>query len=287
VASAWKIAVGGDRAAVLDALANEVQILDLAARTSRRFRTGETPIDGVYVGRDLYVLDRDAATVERFTDDGPTTSVHVAEDPAFMRVAGDILYVYSRRGGVVEAIALPRFTIVRRAVIAPFASDFEIAGRTGYLVFPREARIRPFALDTLRAGPGIPVGAVPVDLELASRSNALSAGTLAVADPAAKRVWMIEGAQSMSQAVARGFIRGFLGLGLFGNRDSPFPAGVDRVWSQAGDLLGYDSSTGTLYRIRGAKGSVVAENVSPRSFAAMGSSVVIFQNGRLRLLVTR
>jgi hypothetical protein len=178
---------------------------------------------------------------------------------------------------------IERDRVVRRAVIAPFASDLEVDGATAYLLFPREAHIRTVDLRTLRASGSVAVGAVPIDLALAGGGSAITARVVAVADPSAKRVWLTEGTQSLTQAVARGFLRGVLGLGLFGNRSSEFPTGVDRVLARGARWLAYDSSSGTLYRVTRQKSSVVASGIAPGAFALTADGIAYWQNGRVRI----
>lgn len=280
VAQASRIAVGSDYVAVIDSFANEALVVDLASGRSQRSTTGETPVDARFIGRDLFVVDRDASRVERIG--GP--SVKVAPDPAFARVANKMLYVYSRLDGVVQEIRPETMRIARTVVVAPFASDFETDGNTGYLVYPRDAKLRTFSLATLKRGPDIAAGVVPVDLAVTARANTLSASRLALADPSAKRVWIVEGSQSIARAVARGFIRGLLGLGLFAPRGSDFPTGVDRIVSRGSLTIAYDSTTQTLYRLKGSKGAVMAREVGPEAFAAGERGVAVWQNGALRLI---
>jgi len=272
VQNATAIVVGPDRVAVLDALNNEAVIADLTTGKTTRVRTAETPIAGAFVGRDLYILARDARLVERI--DGPR--FRVDPDPAFLREAGGRLYVYSRATGVIEEIGTKR-----RVTVAPFASDFEISGSTAYLAFPREARIRMVDLRTMKPRGAVTVGAVPVDLAFAGGGTALTARILAVADPSAKRVWLTETTQSTAQAIARGFLRGFLGLGLFGSRSSQFPTGVDRVAVRDKLWVAYDSSSGTLYRFTKSKSSVIAKGIAPQGFALTAGGVVYWKDGTL------
>jgi hypothetical protein len=262
------LVAGPNHVALLDGVANSVRVID-----GPTHKTGETPVDAVFLGKDLYVLERDARTL---TLAGTSRRVQVAADPAFVREGGGRLYVYSRGTGVVEEITRD-LTIARRVQLAPFASDFEIIGRNGYLAFPAEAKLRTFALGTMKPLGEIKVGAVPVDLA--------SAGgiTLAIADPSAKRVWLIEGEQSLTQAVARGFIRGLLGLGLSANRHSDFPTGIDRVATRGSLWVAYDSSSGTLYRFTKSKVSVLARNVEPGSWVLTESGVLIWDGTALRL----
>jgi hypothetical protein len=275
-----RIVAGTDRIAVLDSLANAVQLIDRSTGRSQRVRTGETPVDAVFLGRDLYVLSRDASRLERIGG----SAVVLAPDPAFVRTANNVIYVYSRLDGVVQEIEPATMRITRTVTLAPFASDFEIDGRTGYLVYPADAKLRTFMLSTMKRGSDIAAGAVPVDLAVTRRENALSASRLAIADPSAKRVWITEGEQSVARAIARGFIRGLLGLGLFSPKSSDFPSGVDRVVSRGSMTVAYDSTTQTLYRLKGSKGQVVARDIPPGAFALTDSGVALWQNGALRLI---
>ena len=277
VAHPSRIVVSADRVAVLDPLADEVRIVELANGRGTTSRTRETPIDGVFVGRELYVLDRDARVVERVRDHAV---VQTGPDPAFLREANGVLYVYTRGDGVVSEIAATPFAMRRTASVAPFASDFEIDAKNGYLVFPRSGKIRFVSLRDMKASGEIPIGAVPVDVAFAGGGSAITARTLAVADPAAKRVWLIEGQQSFGEAVARGFLRGLLGLGLYSGGKSQFPTGVDRVFRG----FAYDSASGTLYRYTKSASAAVAKGIGPQEFALTDAGVVVWESGRLRML---
>lgn len=256
VEHATAIVTGRDRVAVLDALNNEAVIADLATGKTTRMQTAETPVGGAFTGDRLFVLGR--------------------EQGDFLRESNGALYTYSRMSGTLTEVATKR-----TVQVAPFASDFEIGGRTGYLVFPREARIRTVDLPAMKTTGSVSVGAVPVDLAFAGGGSAITARILAVADPSAKRVWLTEGTQSTMQAVARGFLRGFLGLGLFGNRSSQFPTGVDRVVIRDKVWVAYDSSSGTLYRFTKSKSTVIAKGVAPQAFAVTSSGVVYWKDGKL------
>jgi hypothetical protein len=250
------IVASDEQVAVLDALNNEAVIADLKTGRTMRIDTAETPIAATFVDRELYVLARDARLLQH-----GSTRIPLAADPSFLRSGNGKLYVYSRAAGLIEEIENDRVT--RQVSIAPFASDFELSGTTAYLACPRDARIRTVDLEAMKAGDELAVGAVPVDLAFAGGGTALTARILAVADPSAKRVWLAEGTQSMAKAIARGFLRGFLGLGLFGGRASQFPTGVDRVEIRGKQWIAYDSSSGTLYRFTRKKSSVVAKGVAP------------------------
>src|SRR3954464_1129837 len=224
------IAASNERIAVLDPLANEARIVELATGRATTVHTGETPIAGVFVGTTLYLLERDAPALERIGADGTRASISTGADPAFLRESNGKLFVYARGEGLVQEVTTTPFAIRRNARVTPFASDFEVDAKNAYLVDPHGAKIGIVNLDSMQSTGTIEVGAVPVSFAFASTGTSLTARTLAVADPSAKKVWMIEGAQSVTQAFTRGFLRGLIGLGLFGSGASQFPTGVDRVF---------------------------------------------------------
>ena len=266
VANATAVAASNDQVVVLDALHDEAVIADLATGRIARIETAETPIAAAFDGGELYILCRDARVLQH-----GNARIALSADPAFLKTANGKVYVYARAAGIVEEIENDRVT--RRFSTAPFASDFEISGDTAYLAYPRDARIRTIDLQEMKTSGEIAVGAVPVDLAFAGGGTALTARILAVADPSAKRVWLTEGTQSTAKAVARGFLRGFLGLGLFGSRASQFPTGVDRVEVHGKQWLAYDSSSGTLYRFDRKTSSVIARNVAPGAFTLTRNGV--------------
>lgn len=275
-----RIVVSPTHAALIDGLNNAVVVVNLANGRSERMTTSETPVDALFVNDDLFLLCRDAHRLE--TRDG--RFVELARDPALMREANGRIYVYSRAGGVMQEIDPRSMRITRTLPIAPFASSFAVDGRTGYLTYPAEARLRTFSLATMKVTSDVAAGAVPIDIAVAARANALSASRVAIADPSAKRVWMIEGEQSVAKAVTRGFLRGLLGLGLFRPRSVEFPKGVDRVVARGTMTLAYDSLSRTLYRIDGSKANVIANDVEPGAFAIAERGVIVWQNGSLRLI---
>jgi hypothetical protein len=277
VANPTSIVAGDDRVAVLDALSSDVRIVELGSGRGTTLECGETPLGGVFLGRALYLLERDARALERIGGDGARASIELAADPAFLREARGRLYVYARAAGVLQEITASPFAIARSVSVAPFASDFQTDGTNAYFVHPREAKIRVVALATMKPSGEIAVGAVPVALAIASSH------TLAVADPSAKRVWTIEGSQSFSQAFARGFLRGLLGLGIRPSRNSDFPTGVDRVLVRGNLLLAYDTSSATLYRVAQAKSSIVAKDVRPQAFTATSAGVFVWDDAVRRL----
>jgi len=275
------IATSNQRIAVLDPLANEARIVELATGRATAVHTGETPIAGMFIGTTLYLLERDARALERIGADGTRASVSTGADPAFLREANGRLYVYSRGEGLVEEIGTVPFAIRRSARVTPFASDFEIDAKNAYICDPQTAKIGIVNLAAMQPAGSIDVGAVPVSFAFASTGTSLTARTLAVADPSAKKVWLIEGAQSVTQAFTRGFLRGLIGLGLFGSGASQFPTGVDRVFVRGARWYAFDSSSGTLYRFNKSSSSVIAKNV--RSLAVSADGVFVWNDAVWRL----
>ena len=271
------IVAGDDRVAVVDALSNEVRVVELGSGRGTTFKCGETPVDGIFDARALYLLERDARALERIGAGGTGASINVGADPTFLRQANGRLYVYSRAAGLLQEISTSPLAVARSVSVAPFASDLQIDGDNAYLVYPREAKIRVVALASMKPAGETAVGAVPVALAFAEPQ------TLAVADPSAKRVWMIEGAQSFRQAFLRGFFRGLLGLGIRPNRNSDFPTGVDRVLVRGKLLFAYDSSSGTLYRVAKAKSVVVAQDLQPQSFVVTADAAYVWDDTVRRL----
>ena len=283
VKSPAAIVTSQDRVAVLDPLANEVSITDLATKKSTSIRTGETPIDGIFIGRNLYLLARDANALERIGADGSKTSIALASDPAFLRERNGTLYTYSRATGVLQEISTSPFIVKRSVRVRPFASDLEVDGQNAYLAYPRDANIGVVKLATMKTSGRIDAGAVPIDVAFAAGGSALTARTLAIADPSGKRVWLIEGAQTISQAIARGFLRGLLGLGLAGSRGSQFPTGVDRVAIRGSRWYAYDSSARTLFRFTKRNSRVLAKNVAPTAFSVGPDAVFVWDETVRRL----
>ncbi len=271
------IVAGSERVAVLDALSSSVRVVELGSGRGMTISCGETPVAGLFAGSALYLLERDARALERIGADGARASINTAADPAFLREAAGRLYVYSRTAGLLQEITTTPFAVARSTAVAPFASDFQIDRGNAYFVYPREAKVRVVALASMKSAGETAVGAVPVAVAF-TPSHAL-----AVADPSAKRVWMIEGAQSFGQAFARGFLRGLLGLGIRPNRNSDFPTGVDRVLPRGNVLFAYDTSSGTLYRVAKEKSTVVAKGIRPQSFAIVSDGVLVWDEAVRRL----
>jgi len=277
------IVTSKDQIAVLDPLANEARIVELATGRGRTVRTGETPIAGAFVGGALFVLERDARALERIGADGTRASVSTHADPAFLRERNGVLYVYCRADGVVLEVLSSSFVVRRTAKAAAFGSDFEIDGRNAYILQPRGGAMTTVSLETMTVTGAYNVGAVPVDLDITSGGTALTASTIAVADPALKKVWITEGAQSTTQAFMRGFLRGLIGLGLFGGNASQFPTGVDRVIVRGRNCFAYDTSSGTLYRFDRKSSKVVAKGIALQRLAITDEGVFVWSDEVRRL----
>jgi hypothetical protein len=278
-----RIVTSNQQAAIIDPLASQIRMIDLPSGRGTTLRTGETPIDGMFSNGRLYLLERDARALERIGADGARASIALAADPAFLRQAGDRIYVYSRMAGVIQEITTAPFELRRIVEVAPFASDLELDTKNAYLTYPRGGKIRIVSLATMKNSGSFDVGAVPVDAAFASSGTALTARTLAVADPSAKRVWMVQGAESFAQAFARGFLRGLIGLGLYGGGASQFPTGVDRIVIRGSRSYAYDSSSGTLYRFTRSSSSVVAKNIAPEGFAVGAGGLYVWDDAVRRL----
>lgn len=271
------IATSDTRAAVLDPIHNRVAIVDLANGRTTLASTKETPVAAAFVGNDLLVLDRDANALEKI---GGST-VPVGKDPEFLAVRNNRAYVYSRVDGALQEIGIEPFALLRTVAVKPFASAMQCDGGNAYLVYPREGKVRVVDLAKMQDAGEFRVGSVPTDVAIAGDPTALTASRLAIADPSAKRVWLLEGRQSSMQAFTRGFLRGLLGLGLFGGRDSQFPTGVDRVIALGSQWLAFDSSTGTLYSVTKNDATVLARGLGPHAFALTPEGVAYWQNGTL------
>ena len=275
------------RAAVLDPLANEIALVDVEARRAFVVPTGETPIAALFAGHDLIVAARDAGRIERIEPDGRATSLDSGVDPELLAEAKGRIYVYSRLDGMLEEIDGATFTKRRRLQLLPFASDLATDGESLYLIDPREAKLVVVSCSTMQRSGESDVGVVPLSIALDRSGNALRASRLAIADPAARRVWTLEGSETFRQAVARGFVRGLVGLRLGGAHSSAFPTGIDRVIAAGSSTLAYDSSRGVLYDYSSGRAMRLAEGVRPDGFAVVGKKVAIWQQGTLRWIPLR
>jgi hypothetical protein len=267
-----EIAADDEDVAVIDPIHNVVQIVGGA-----RLETHETPVGAAFINHELYVLERDARRLSHRNE-----TVKVGQGAQFLRVAHGKLYVYSVIDGLLQEITTAPFAVKRELATLPYATDFETDGRIAYFTYPQKGAIRVVDVEKMLEVGTEKVGAVPVDLEFAQHATILNARTIAIADPSSKRVFTIEGTQTgVGVTFGRGVLHGLLGVGFFGNRNSAFPTGVDRIIGREKDWVAYDSSTGTVYSVIKTKSLAIATGVGPHAFAVGEGLVYVWQNGTL------
>lgn len=270
------VSADGRWAAAIDPIANRVAVADLVQRSARGFEVAETPIAAVFADGALLILSRDGHRLTRIEPStGSTRSIDVPPGSSHLLAARQGVIVYSSVSGAAARVDAATLEVLARAMLPRFGSDLATEGGSGYLVEPRSGRLTVFSVDTLAAGDQRTVGAVPVDLEVEAPANAARGARIAIADPASKRIWRDEGAQSTAAAVGRGFLRGLLGLGLYRPGSAGFPSGIDRVVATGGSVLAFDSSTETLYGVRGDRATELARGLPWGSFAVVGDDVLL------------
>jgi hypothetical protein len=280
-------ASSGQLAAFGDPLENRVVIVTTSNRTSRTFAVPETPAAMLFAGDALYVLSRDGNALTRISGT-ESRSIQTSPDPTHLASNGQRLFVYSAITGTIDEYSLGELETGRKTGRVPaFGSDFAVDARRGYLVYPRSGKMFTVSLATLQKDEEFDVGAVPVDLDLESDPNLISAGVVAVADPSSKRIWRVERTQSNAEAVGRGFIRGLLGLGLYSPRSAEFPTGVDRVWKSGEKRLAYDSSTGKLYQLTSGKSRLLTTVAWWGASAIAGEFLVLWDEQQQALQFRR
>jgi len=278
VSAPGAIAVSATRAAVLDPIHDRVAIVELTDGRTTFANTGATPIAAAFAGNDLLVVDRDANAIEKIGEG----KIPLGRDPELLAVNGDRAYVYSRVDGAFQEIGIEPFELLRTIQLDRFASAMQCDAHSAYLAFPAGAHIKIVDLETMElTKDDVTIGQLPMDVAISGGPTALTASRLAVADPVAKRVWLVEGRQSTKQAFARGFLRGMLGLHPFSQTEKQFPAGIDHVLSLGAQWIAFDSSTGTLYEVTKRETIVLARGLAPHAFALTPEGVVWWQNGTL------
>ena len=241
----------------------------------------DAPTAAAFLGSALYVVSREKGSLTRIGSDDTEASVRASGNPGFVSISNDTVFTYDSVRGLVERFDPASLESSGTLTIDRFGSDFETDGRFGYLAIPGTGEVISFSLSTLDGRKTVQGGAVPVDVVVEKASGTLSPGTLAIADPASRRVWRVEGQQSGGAAFARGFLRGLIGLGLYAPRSSELPAGVDRIETAAGGLLAFDSSSGDLYRITPRRSERIATGVDPSGYAWDGERVFYSAGGML------
>ncbi len=266
----------GRWAAAVDSISNQIALADVSRHSSRVLAVPETPVAAAFHGGALYVLSRDAARLSRIDPtDASVRSVEAPVAASHLLAAPEGIIVYAALTGTTARFDPVTLQLLARRSLNRYASDLESEGGTGYLVEPRQARLTVFSLETLAVEEERAAGAVPVDVEVEAPANAARGARIAIADPSSKRVWRDEGAQSTAAAVGRGFLRGLLGLGLYRPGSTAFRSGVDRVAAIGGRIWAFDTSTGSLYAVRGESAKKVASGLTWGSFAPLGEDVLV------------
>ncbi|HEY0787792.1 MAG TPA: hypothetical protein VGE86_04050, partial [Thermoanaerobaculia bacterium] len=221
-------------------------------------------------------LSRDAALLTRVDPaDASIRSVAVPPASSHLLVTRHGAIAYAALTGDAARVDPESLALLARRALPRFGSDLASDGAAGYLVEPRSGRLTVFSLETLAILEERAAGAVPVDVEMEAPANAARGAKIAIADPSSKRVWRDEGAQSTAAAVGRGFLRGLLSLGLYNPSSAAFPSGVDRLAVTGGRIFAFDSSTGTLWLVRGERATELARSVAWGAFAPVGNVVWI------------
>lgn len=265
----------GRHAAVLDAFHDKAYLISTSRGVTRAVDTGSTPVAALFHGEDLFILCRDANVLMRLSPGGSVRLLPVDPDSIFLRSSDGRLYVYSRRGSIIEADP-DSMSVVRSAQSAPAASDFEVHGKSAWLVVPSTGEIIALSLEDLTETERLRPAAAPTDLALQDSGGVLKGGTIAVADPASKRVWRGETSQSELAAFGRGFLRGLLGLGLYKPRSNEYPAGVDRIWAARWGIAAHDGSSGTLYVLGSGKATAIASGIPAAAIAVTPDGVLFW-----------
>ncbi|MEO8215976.1 MAG: hypothetical protein ABI718_02730 [Acidobacteriota bacterium] len=251
----------GSRVAILSALDDAVQIVELNSGGSRRVETPATPVAARFEESAVVVLCRDGRKLVRIADGTISMSVDLPADASFLAGAGGSLWIYSRLTGDLIEFDSDTLSIRSRAVFDRFASDLEVDDRHAYLVYPREGTVEVIALPEMTLAGRLNVGAVPIDLIVQKGGTALTATVLHVADPASRAIYANESTQSFAAAFGRGLLRGLLGFGLLSGTSAQFPAPIDRILADGNRMLAYDSAGRALYSFGGKKSHLLATSV--------------------------
>ena len=138
---------------------NRGAIVSIRQGTIRPVALGETPVDAIYYGGEVFVLCRDSAEVRRIRRNGTWESLPVSRGSSRLRVSRELLYAYDPQEGSIQEISPGQLSVLRSGSTERFASDFEVDGTSGYLVFPRSGRLIVFSLGELRETGRLNVGA--------------------------------------------------------------------------------------------------------------------------------
>ncbi|HVT02408.1 MAG TPA: hypothetical protein VHL58_03425 [Thermoanaerobaculia bacterium] len=272
-----RVVVSEARFAVLDPIDNLLLIGDARKRTTHMLKMAGGPSAAVFSGGSLFVVLRDRNSLIRVGDDVEQT-VRCERDPAFIGENAGKIYVYSRIPGSLAEYDGSTLLQTRRMDLAPFASSMVIAGKKALLTYPGTGEIRTVFLNELATSSSVKVGATPIDIVVITNRSVLSPESFAVADPASKRIWRSDGKQSLSEAATRGFLRGFIGLGLSSPSSADFPTGIDRLWVAGNRMIALDSSEGVLYEAARGKSRRIATGVDASAVAVSAGTVFFWSS---------
>lgn len=267
--------------AILDSMNNA--LVTVTSSGKRRIALmPESPISAAYQGEALFVLCRDARKIVRIEGEN-RIEAPTAIDPVFLATGTHApIVVYSRTSGALEEFVRDDLSPLRKGEVAPFASDLEEGAAELYLTYPRIGEVHVVSRDSLAVIDRVKVGSVPTDTYVHAGS-ALRSAMFMTADPSSKRIWQSERAQSWSTSFARGFVRGFLGLGLFKPSSRDFPTGVDRVQLGAA----YSGGGGILYRTGKNKTTRIASGIASGAWVGSTSGVFYWDSVSHRLRLVR
>lgn len=270
------------RVAVVDPVENRVIVISPHAVAEHRLP--ETPLAPLFSGGDLFVLSRDAAVLTAIRADGESETRPTSQGASLALAVGGRIVIYSPVTGLLERFDAATLEAAEGEAMPPGGSAIASDGNTLYLALPSAGRIAIASLAGGRPVETFAAGAVPVDIDSRRGATALTAATFHIADPAARRVWRIEGNQSMAAAFARGFLRGLIGLGVFQPGGAQFPGGVDRVVARDGSVVAHDASSGSLYRIDGSRMTAVASGIGATAFDLLEDGRIVFWDEQRRSL---
>jgi hypothetical protein len=274
---------GSGRAVVLDPASDRVLVVDTADGRSWQHQVEGTPIEAVASRDGVYVLARDSGRLVRIVDETMTSVAGSGGDATFLRFSSGDFYVYRRTAGALDRYG-PDLSPAGMLAVPPFASAMQFDGDRAWLAYPQRGTILSVMLPGMTLEGEVRVGGAPVDLAIAARADALTATRLLIADPSLRVVWTTEGLQSMGRAIARGFLRGLLGLGLYRDRALEVPTPVDRVFVAGNTRFGLDSVSGTLYRLERRSAVPVARDVCTSCLVSDGESLFVWTGSQFSVL---
>jgi hypothetical protein len=274
--------------AVTDRLKREVVFLDHRGKAIGRRIVEQFPVAALALNDGLLYTTRAGSLIFLEPSGASRTVAELGPEAAFLRRRGEAVVAYSRTSGKAVIVDSVTLRALRTLSLAPYGSDLEIDGRYGYVTYPRRGKLAVFPLAGQKSGSAgsfeLESGAVPVDAVLSGTAGVTTAGEVIIADPSSKRIWRSERQQSLSEAVARGFVRGLLGLGIQGASATEFPTGIDRVALAGTQLYAFDSSAATLYRLERKRSSKVLTGIAFTAIAFLPDGHIVYWDDTTRQL---